>query len=131
MNVVTPLTYPVRSSYRFEMEQTWPLLARSNPFFLHGMISVAATLQAMQNGEPMQLDLQHHIEKKELGLNAIDSLVHQAEAVRLINMRLSDSAESSSDAMLGAVTLLTAFEVSRRLLCLVQNVTSASLRGVE
>jgi hypothetical protein len=86
--------------------------------FLHGMIAVAATVQAMRNGEPIQLDLQHRIEKKKLGLNAIDSLLHQAEAVRLVNMRLSDPTEASSDAMLTVVTLLAASEVSRRLLCL-------------
>jgi hypothetical protein len=116
--VLTPLTYPVRSSNRFELEQLWPPLAQSNPMFLHGMIAVAATVQAMRNGEPIQLDLQHRIEKKKLGLNAIDSLLHQAEAVRLVNMRLSDPTEASSDAMLTVVTLLAASEVSRRLLCL-------------
>lgn len=118
MNVVTPRTCRFRSSNRLVLQQVWPRLAQSNPILLHAMIAVSAAAHAARNGELIQLDSQHHIKEKRLGPNAIDSVLHQAEVTRLFNMRLSDPAEASSDAMLAVSTLLVAYEVSRRLLCL-------------
>jgi hypothetical protein len=110
VNVITASQHSVNSVIQWQ--QIWPALAQSNPGLLHAIIAITASNQAERNAEIIHSDLQDILQERKLRPNSTDYLFHQAEAVRLINEKLSDPAEACSDATIGAVTLVLCSDVS-------------------
>ena len=118
VNVIVASQRIIRSGAVVGLQEFWPTLAQSNPDLLHAIIATSASNKAARDAEVTCGDLQDLLQENNLHPNYTDYLFHQAEAIRLINGKLSDPAQACSDATLGAVTLLMCSNVSCTILCL-------------
>ncbi|KAK2763180.1 hypothetical protein FQN54_009816 [Arachnomyces sp. PD_36] len=110
VNIIVPVAYPLCRSSRFLDRYNFGAFAQENAGLLHGLISGAATYQGMAKGIPPPYGAEH-LPIESLHPITVDSLYHKGEAIRLVNEKLSNPIEATTDATVVAITVLCIGEI--------------------
>ncbi|GAD92093.1 hypothetical protein NFIA_080900 [Paecilomyces variotii No. 5] len=110
VNVLVPMSYPLRSANRFRLQAGWGPLAQANAVLMHSMISTACTAYAMWTGEYLGPDMELRTPSTQLSPAVLDSFYHKSETIRLVNEKLNDPVQAAADATIAAVAILITVE---------------------